>query len=302
MKRKLVSIIIPTYNREKEVLECISSLLNISYPNFEIVVVDNASHDNTVVNIKEKFSNIKNIKIVELNQNLGASGGRNEGVRHAKGEYLCFVDSDNRVDKNFLTELVNLAETDENIGFVGPKMYYFEDPKRIWYAGAEISLLTSRTRYIGIGEVDKGQHNQIREVGHIPNVWLVKKGVIEKIGMIDTNYIMHYEESDWAMRARKAGYKIMFCPAAVVYHNIPLPKKSKGLRSLIGFDNQYRIFYAARNRTRFMKKFASKLNFVLYLLIFNNLFLIQYCLILLFYRRMDLIKSYIKGYLSGMMK
>ncbi|MCM8783433.1 MAG: glycosyltransferase family 2 protein [Candidatus Omnitrophica bacterium] len=302
MEKKLVSIIIPTYNREKEVLECISSLLNISYPNFEIIVVDNASQDNTANIIKEKFSNIKNIKILELSQNLGAAGGRNEGIRHAKGEYLCFVDNDNIVDKNFLTELVKLAETDEKIGFVGPKMYYFNDPERIWYAGAEISLLTSRGRYIGISEIDKGQHDRIREVGHIPNVWLVKKCVIEKIGVLDTSYVVCYEESDWAMRARKAGYKIMFCPTAVVYHNIPLRKISKGLRGLIGFDNPYKVFYAARNRTLFMKKFASKLSFILYLLIFNNILLIQYCLIFLYYRRSDLVKSYIKGYLSGIIK
>ncbi len=161
-------------------------------------------------------------------------------------------------------------------------------------------MLTSRTRYIGINEIDKGQYDQIREVGHIPNVWLVKNSVIEKIGTIDTSYVMHYEESDWAMRAKKAGYKIMFCPTAVVYHNIPLPEEDEGLRSLIGFDNHYRIFYAARNRILFMKKFASKLNFTLYLLIFNNVFLIQYCLIFLFYRRIDLIKSYINGFIAGL--
>jgi hypothetical protein len=241
MGSKLVSIIIPTYNREREILECISSLLSISYRNFELIVVDNASQDNTVVSIKEKFSNIR---IVELNQNLGASEGRNEGIRHAKGEYLCFVDSDNIVDKNFLTDLVKLAESGNEIGFVGHKMYYFNDPKRIWYAGADISLLTSRTRYIGINEIDKGRHDQAREVGHIPNVWLVKKSVIEKIGMIDTDYIMHYEEFDWAMRAKKAGYKIMFCPTAVVYHNIPLPKKS----ALLGMNDPLCLFLGNYDR------------------------------------------------------
>lgn len=302
MERKLVSIIIPTYNREKEVLECINSLFNISYPNFELIVVDNASEDNTVVSIKEKFPNIKNLKIIELNQNFGAVGGRNEGIKHARGEYLCFVDSDNIVDKDFLNELVELAEIDEKIGFVGPKMYYFNDPKQIWYAGAEINLLTSKTKYIGLNEIDKGQYDIAREVGHIPNVWLVKRVVIDKIGLIDTSYVMHYEESEWAMRARMAGYKIMFCPQAIVYHDIPLPDGRKSLRGCIGFDNPYRIYYAARNRMLYMKRFASRLNYAIFLLIFNNFFLLMYCIILLSFKRIDLIKAYIKGYVDGLLR
>lgn len=296
MKTELVSIIIPTYNREAEVLECIDALLRITYSNFEIIVVDNASQDNTVSQIRKKFPTVR---IVLLDKNHGVSRARNEGIKHAKGELLCFVDSDNIVDKDFISELVNLAVSDEKIGFVGPKMYYLNEPKKIWYAGAEIDLLTSRTRYFGINEIDEGQYDRVREVGHIPNVWLVKKSVIDKIGLIDTSYVMHYEESDWAMRAKQAGYKVMFCPSAIVYHNIPFSKERKSLRGLIGFDNEYRIFYAARNRKIFMKKYASKLNYIIYLIIFNNIFLIQYCLILLFYRRTDLMKSYLKGYLSG---
>ena len=296
MATKLVSIIIPTYNREKEVLECIWSLSNITYPNFKIIVVDNGSKDNTILSIKKKF---RNVEIIELSENFGASGARNEGIKYAKGEYFCFVDSDNIVDRNFLTELVSLAESDNLIGFVGPKMYYLKDPKRILYAGADINLITSKTKYIGQNEIDKGQYDSIREVGHIPNIWLVKKAAINKIGLIDTSYHTYYEESDWAMRAKKAGYKIMFCPTSVVYHNIPLPAEDRSLRSLIGLDNKYRVFYMARNRSIYMKKYTNKLRFIVFLVFFNNVFLIEYCLIFLFYRRFDLIKSYIKGFLSG---
>ncbi|MHB1679005.1 MAG: glycosyltransferase family 2 protein [bacterium] len=296
MTTKLVSIIIPTYNRGQEVLECIGSLYHITYPNFEILVIDNASKDNTVINIKKKFPNVK---IVELAENTGASKARNEGIKYSKGEYLCFVDSDNIVDSNFLTELIFLAESDDRIGFVGPKMHYLKDPKRICYAGADINLITSKTKYIGQNEIDKGQYDSIKEVGHIPNIWLVKKAVINKIGLINTSYHTYYEESDWAMRAKIAGYKIMFCPTSMVYHNVPSPKNEKSLRSFIGFDNQYRVFYAARNRIIYMKKYTTKPKFILFLIFFNNIFLIEYCLIFLFYRRFDLIKSYIKGFLSG---
>ena len=299
MNSKLVSIIIPTFNRETEVLECIKALLSINYKKFEIIVVDNASRDNTITKIKKIYPSVK---IIGLEQNYGASIARNEGIKCADGELLCFVDSDNIVDRDFLIELVNLAVSDPKIGFVGPKMYFFSEPRIIWYAGAEINLLTSRTQYFGINEIDIGQYNEIKEVGHIPNVWLVKRSVIDKIGLIDASYIMHYEESDWAMRANNAGYKIMYCPNAVVYHNIPFSKDKKSLRGLIGFDNEYRIFYAARNRVMFMKKYASRINYLIFLIVFNNIFLIQYCSILLFYRRIDLVKSYIKGYFSGFLQ
>ncbi|MHB1663651.1 MAG: glycosyltransferase family 2 protein [bacterium] len=295
MTTKLVSIIIPTYNREKEILECIGSLSKVTYPSFEIIVIDNASKDDTTINIKKNFPFVK---IIELSENFGASRARNEGIKYAKGEYLCFVDDDNIVDNNFLTELILLAESDELIGFCGPKIYYLNDPRRIWYAGADINLLTSRTKYIGTNKIDKYQYDSLREVGHIPDVWLVKRTVVDKIGLIDINYHTYYEESDWAMRAKKAGYKIMFCPTSIVYHNIPTYKE-KSLRSFIGFDSSYRVFYAARNRIIYMKKYATKPKFILFLIVFNNIFLIAYCLIFLFYGRFDLIKSYTKGFLSG---
>jgi GT2 family glycosyltransferase len=296
MANKLVSIIIPTYNRETQVLNCITSFCNSNYPAMEIIVVDNASTDNTVLRIKKEFPHVQ---VIEMEKNLGASGGRNAGIVWAKGDYLCFADSDNTVDRELLNELVNLAESDQRIGFVGPKVYYAGDPKRIWYAGANINLLTSKTKYIGINLVDNGQYATVREVGHIPNLWLAKREIIDEIGLIDTDYVMHYEESDWAMRAARAGYKIMFCPSAVAYHNVDLPG-SKGLRSKIGFESKYRIFYAARNRVLFMRKYASSFNFILFLLIFNNIFLFQYCLIFFRHKRLDLVGSYLRGYFNGL--
>jgi GT2 family glycosyltransferase len=178
------------------------------------------------------------------------------------------------------------------------KLSLFKQPTRLWYAGADINLLTSRTKYLGINEIDNGQYDVVREVGHIPNLWLVRKAVIEKIGLIDTSYVMHYEESDWAMRTRLAGYRIMFCPTAVTYHNIPQPE-SGTLRGTIGFDNTYRIFYAARNRVLFMKKYSGWIKFLAFILVFNNVFLFKYCIILLRHKRTDLMLSYFRGYMSG---
>ncbi|MBU4445150.1 glycosyltransferase family 2 protein, partial [bacterium] len=217
----------------------------------------------------------------------------------AKGDYLFFVDSDNILDASSLAELVNLAETDVSIGFVGPKMYYYSDPNRVWYAGAKINLLTSKTTYIGINEIDHGQFDKIKEVEHIPNVWLVKKDVINKIGGLNPIYVMTYGESDWAMRAIKAGFKVMFYPKAKVWHKIPLPDEQTGLRATIGFDNPYRIYYFARNRTIFMKNFASKLNFFLYIILFMHILNAYYLYSLIRFMRFDLIAPLVKGSIDG---
>lgn len=292
---KLASIIIPTHNRSQQVLACLSSVSQITYPNFEIIVVDNHSNDNTLKEIDRQFPEVK---VIPLKENLGAVGGRNEGMRHAKGEFYCFVDSDNIVDKNFLSELISLAESDNTIGFVGPKMYYRSQPERIWCAGVKIDLFTSKTTYIGINEIDRGQFDQIRETDQIPNVWLVKKSVVQKIGYMDPIYFMSYGESDWPFRAHRMKYRILICPSAIVFHDIEVTENTRANIMLRGTPD--RIFYFARNRTIFMKKFASPFQFIFFLLIFNNLFLLFNLFVFSTNGRVDLVRAYMRGFFNGL--
>ncbi|MFH0876443.1 MAG: glycosyltransferase family 2 protein [archaeon] len=296
MGKKLVSIIIPTYNREKEVLNCLKSLSLIDYPNVEVIVVDNASDDNTVREIKNRFPKAK---IIRQAKNNGAVVARNIGAKEALGDYILFLDSDNYVKKDFLSELVKLMETDKNIGFAGPKMYFYHDKKRIWYAGVKINLATSITKYIGSNEIDDGQYDKIKEVEHIPNCWLVRKSIIDKIGLMDETFVMTYGEADWPMRAKKAGYKVMFCPSSIVYHNIELPGSAKGLRGEIGFDTPYRIYYLARNRTIFMRRYAKQVNFIVYIVIFLPIISLWYIYNFARYKRMDLLVPFLRGAFDG---
>jgi len=292
---KLVSIIITTHNRCDQLIACLDSLTRMSYKNVEIIVVDNNSKDNTVSEISQRFPYVK---VIQLKENKGAVLGRNTGMQHARGDYFCFIDSDIIVDEDLLTELVNLSESDESIGFVGPKIYYYRDPKRIWCAGVRINLLTSKTTYRGINEIDQGRYDQVRETDQIPSVWLVKREVVDKIGQMDPMYVMSYGESDWPMRAQRAGYRVMMCPSAVAYHDIEVPRNT--WRNIMVRGTPYRTYYFARNRTIFMKKFTTKLQYLVFLLIFNSIFLLMYTGVYLKYRRSDLLKSYIKGYIDGL--
>lgn len=294
---KPVSIIIVTHNREKEVDLCVESIFNSDYDKYEVIVVDNASIDNTIKILEEKYKS--KIKLIRSNKNLMAGGGRNLGAKYAKGEYLLFVDSDNIVDKEMVAELVKGIKFLSNAGIVGPLMYYFKDPKRIWWAGANINLWTSKTKYVGIGEIDKGQYNKIKEVGHIPNVFMTRKTIWDKIGGIDKDYVMHYEESDFAEKVKRLGYKLYRVPGAETLHNIPF-HTSGGIRNY-GGESPERIYYTARNRILFMRKNANLLQYLLFLFVFLPLFTIFYLAKILGLRheKYEMVKSYLKGTYIG---
>jgi len=294
MRNRLVSIIIPTYNRAKELKRCLDSLRQINYQPIEIIVVNNASRDQTVQMLRAQFPEIK---LISLSENHGAVGGRNAGLKHAQGDYICFVDSDNVLTENFLTELVRAIEQSQDIAFVSPKTYYCQKPKRLWFAGVKISLLTSRTRYLGLNELDRGQYDTTAETDHTPNVWLGKKEIIQKIGPMDEIYVMSYGEADWPMRAKLAGYRALFCHTAIVYHDIAYPKNLK--ENIMTRSSDYRVYYFARNRIIFMKKFAPPLNFILFLLCFNNLFALIYCATFIKYGKWHLARTYLQGVRDG---
>jgi len=246
----LVSIVIVTWNRKKQISECLNSVREIRYPSLEIIGVDNNSTDGTAEGTAEEIEqNFPEVILVRNEENLMAAGGRNAGIRQAKGDFIFFFDSDNVVDKNVVFELVRVISQNPKIGVVGPKMYYYRDPNGIWFVGAEINLSTSKTTYIGHNEMDRGQYDQIQDTGHFPNAFMVRKEVFNKIGSFDAyNFVMHYEESDFCMRANKAGFKVVYVPTAKVWHDIPPPSEATNTLGYGGLDNKQRTYLTARNR------------------------------------------------------
>jgi hypothetical protein len=295
MDKELVSIVIQTHNRIGKLVNLLDSIRKVNYPNFEIILVDNASDDGTVDIVRKKFPEVK---VIVSKKNLGHFSGANLGFKEAKGEYIFNIDDDNVVDKEVLGELVKCAQSDSKIGLLGPKMYYLSDPKKIWFAGTSINYLTGKTKYRGIGEVDRGQFDKIIETDHIPNAIFIKRKVIDKIGYYSEDYKMTFGESDFAVRARKAGYKVVYCPKAIVWHDTKLPE-SGTLRGKIGFDTPYRAYYLARNRLIFMDRHVSRICFMLFLF-FVPFLTIYYISIFLRYRRIDMLVSYFKGLLDGL--
>lgn len=297
MNRIFVSVIVVTYNRKKEVFDCLKSIFESDYKNFELILVDNASTDRTAEAVIKRFNN--KIKIIKSKVNLMAGGGRNLGATYAEGEYLLFIDSDNVIEKRMISELVKNAEKIEDCGILGPLMYYFKDKKRLWWADSKINLWSSKTYYIGLDQLDNGQFDQIAEVGHIPNVYMLKKETWKKVGGIDKDYVIHYEESDLAERVRKLGLKPYRIPSAKTWHKVPLYKEQSN-RNYIG-ENQEKTYYVAKNRILFMKKNASRLQYLFFLVFYLPLFTLFYLTKIIKSRRIDLIGIYINGLKNGLL-
>jgi len=140
----LVSVIIPTFNRKDDLLLCLNSLKNSTYPNLEIIVVDNASTDGTYNAVKQIFPDVK---IVINDRNLGVTGGRNRGAIESRGDYLLFLDHDMIVDKQMIEELLKAVRVDPKIGIAGPIIYYYDEPSKVWAAGTSISMLTGKISF-----------------------------------------------------------------------------------------------------------------------------------------------------------
>jgi len=295
MNKSLVSVVITTRDRMNDVIKCISSLFLSTYPEHEIILVDNASNDNTVKEIKSRFSAVQ---VVKNTKNAGIAGGRNAGMKLAKGEYILFLDSDTIVDKDMIKEMVGAMKEDSKTGIIVPKIYFLEQPDLIWYAGATINLVTSQTKNIGVGEIDSGQYDRISETSHGPTAFLCRREVVDKIGGHDEGYFMSYADMDFAVRAKKSGFKVLYVPSAKLWHKISVGKNKNAIRDLLG-TFPFRAYYFARNRIVFMKKQTSLGKFLIFSIFFSPLFMFVYITKIISYKEWRYLKMYLRGIKDG---
>lgn len=246
-----VFIIILNWNNWADTEECLKSLENNDYPNCDVVVVDNGS--------TEKFSIFNfqfSIKVIYNKENLGFSEGNNVGIRYALengADYVLLLNNDTIASADFLEKLVLAGESDEKIGFLGPKIYFYGDGSRqskIWFAGGEVNWLYNKGTMRGYGEMDEGQYDlpAFQETEYVTGCCLLaKREALEKIGLMPNEYFLYYEDVDWSLRARRAGFKTVFVPAAKIWH-----KRSK---STVEGSPSY-IYYHIRNGLILASKFA----------------------------------------------
>ncbi|TWI95529.1 hypothetical protein JN11_04268 [Mucilaginibacter frigoritolerans] len=239
----LVSIISVNYNTDAITVEMLRSLQRITYPNVEVIVIDNAS----AIDARYLATDFPAITFIQNEKNEGFAGGNNRGIVIAKGEIILLLNNDTEVQPSFLEPIVRLFNTCEDIGIISPKILYYQSKNTIQYAGGTpINSFTARGKFIGTGEADKGQYDVAHQT-HLAHgaAMAIKKDVFEKIGMLPEDYFLYYEELDFSEHAQRAGFKIWYQPASVVYH-----KESMS----VGKMNPLKIYYQSRNRLLFIRR------------------------------------------------
>jgi len=257
-----VLILILNHNQKTDTLRCLESLMELNYSNYKILLVDNNSKDGTADKIGKLYPEVI---LIETKINLGCAGGRNVGIKYflfqTKADYILFLDNDTEVDADLLNNLINVAESDNKIGLVAMKVYYFDEPNKFWFAGgAKINWLKGRFYNSGQGEMDYGQFDNGKEIDSIPGGFtFIKREVLEKAGKLDERYFIYYEDPDWCVRVKKTGFKIAFAPGAKVWHKAS---------SSLGMESPAFYYYRTRNRLLFMWKNAPRIKFFLFFFYF----------------------------------
>jgi len=248
---KVLSIITINYNGLKDTCELIESL-PADDKSLEVIVVDNASTQDEASEIERRFPHVT---VIRSDQNLGFAGGNNLGIKAAHGKYLFFLNNDTLLEvrgkrlevRDLILPLINRLENDDKIGMVCPKIRFTWGHQPIQFAGyTRLTSITLRNKTIAYGEEDKGQYDTPHSTPYAHGAaMLVKREVIEKVGMMPECYFLYYEELDWSVMIRKAGYDIWYDPALTVFH-----KESQ----TTGKTSPLKTFYTTRNRLFFAQR------------------------------------------------
>jgi hypothetical protein len=336
-----VSIIILNWNGWRDTIECLESLYRITYPDYNIIIADNGSENDSIEKIKEylegklevtsnffkysgknkpipffeysydefeeevhndrviiDFPARKKFILIKNGKNYGFAEGNNIAIRYAikalNPKYILLLNNDTVVDSFFLTELVNAAESDKNIGFVGPKTYYYDYHERadvINFAGGRLVIWKGKAIHIGVKEIDKGQYDKITDVDYIEgSCLLARREALDSVGLFDPKYFLYWEETDLCMRVKTNGFRLLYSPKAKIWH--------KGAGSLSGSTHMY---YFIRNCFIFTKKYTTKLQYLSFLIWFLGYEFWYYSGIsLLYHRDIKEWESLLKGILAGL--
>jgi GT2 family glycosyltransferase len=246
----LLYIVILNTNRREDTLECLASLAKSTYPNQQILVLDNASGDGSVQAIQQEYPEIE---VYSLETNLGYAGNNNVGIQIALergADWVLVLNEDTILAEDCLAEMVSFAETSPDIGIVGPMVYHHNEPDRIQSAGGRLGS-TWESLHLGQNEVDQGQFPAPHPVDWISGCAIMVRGaVIAQVGALDERFFYYWEETEWCLRARTAGWQVWHVPQAHLWHK--------------GVQRDYRpgpnvTYYSTRNRLLMIKKHQAPL-------------------------------------------
>jgi GT2 family glycosyltransferase len=214
-----VFVIIATWNKVADVLHCVGSLRQVSYPSLDVVVVDNGSQDGTSEALRQSFPEVE---VLRSEINLGYAGGYNLGIRRAVergAEYVLLLNNDSEATPELVGELVRVARTDPRIAVVGARNLLMADQSRLWGAYGVLTWGAFLVRVEGQSVADGPQWRVVKDVDWIIGngcLWSAK--ALKTIGLLDERFFAYHEDVDWSIRARRCGYRVVFAGTAALVH------------------------------------------------------------------------------------
>lgn len=237
-----ISFVIVNYNGINDTRELLKSMkCYLELLSYEVIIVDNGSVENEAIILSKDFP--EHI-VIRSNKNLGFAGGNNLGIKASSGRYIMLINNDTLLIDDSICELMKMLERNPLIGAVSPKIYFKNPPKTIQFTGfTELTKITLRNRSIGYNELDTGQYETPKETAYTHGAaMMVRREVIEKVGLMPEIYFLYYEELDWCSQIKKKGFEIWYQPSALVIH-----KDSQS----VGTESYLRFYYMTRNRILF---------------------------------------------------
>ena len=239
----LVYVITLNWNRLDDTLKCLESLEQLKYPNYRLLVVDNGSTDQSPEKIRDIFPSVEQI----LNrENLGFAAGFNQGLQFAlkqNAEYILILNNDTFVQPDMLELLIQSMEA-EDVGVVSPLIFYANAPDKIWSAGA------GRNRWTLELKENHGRHQKFSEITEREFLsgcgMLIKATILERVGLFDERFFMYYEDLDFALRIRQAGFRMLLVPKAQMWHAVS--------QSSEGSDSPNERYWMGRSSVLFFRK------------------------------------------------
>lgn len=244
-----VSVIVLVWNGRQYLEACLNSVFAQTYPDFEVIVVDNASSDGSAEYVATHF---KKAKLIRNGRNSGFSGGMNIGTNVSSGAVVIWLNQDTIVQTDWLQNLVAVFEQ-KDVGVAGCKIFE-TDGKTLNHAGGALDVSAGESYHLGAGEPDLGQYEQPADVAYVTGAAMaVRREVLEQVGLLDERFFPgYYEDADYCLRVQNAGYKVRYVPQAIIRHHVSAATQDQWPR---------RRFYYYRNRLLFVLKHLSKEDF-----------------------------------------
>ncbi len=265
----MVSVITLNYNQNNYTIKCVESILNSLNIKFHILLIDNGSTKENVEQLCKKLPKSENLTLKILENNIGYVGGINFGLKEGlklNPDYFLIMNNDTIIDKHAVNELITTCQSFDNRAVVTGKVYHYDEPNKLQDIGSSLNKRTIQIKRIGLNEIDNGQYDKIAERDMLDDVfWLFSMKLYDQIGGYSPYFWFNAEQADFALRAKKKGYKLIYTPQAKLWH--------KGSVSIGGRDKNPRLVYwhtqsslilrfLHLNRINFLNYFFSTINSV----------------------------------------